>query len=223
MSKLGWLKKPFLAVDPEKEAREEKAKTNAAAENMGGAGEVQLLAAMMLIAVAKADGEIDETERAQVMQELKGHFGLCDKSVMRLYAAALKRMEEEKLPITADLLPELEKRGLTLDISHLRETSVFIAASKLVEKMEEHERRALVSMVHQIVYADGVLEPAEAAILNSMGAGLGLTTSDAATIRAAVKKLLAMRAEEQANDIVAEKALAHNDELNVDAPEPEPR
>lgn len=170
-------------------------------------GSVQLYTAVLLVNAAMADGVMEDTERAQIMDNLTEHFGMCESSALEVFTTAMELSRNEDLELTLDRMVDMEKNlseaGDThLKRSMLRDSTLYGAAQKLIDLIDDDERRVLAAMVHQIVYADGVLDAEEAKILNGMGSLLGVKGIAPNLIRQKMRQLIKLKEDENHDEII---------------------
>jgi uncharacterized tellurite resistance protein B-like protein len=111
----------------------------------GGADELRLGVAALLMEAAAVDGQLEAREREAVRRILQQHFALGDEAAGLLAAAAETRAE--------------------------RSTQLFGTTRLISERFSRERRVELVEMLWEVAYADGTLDPLEDAMLRRV-AGL---------------------------------------------------
>lgn len=111
----------------------------------GGADELELSVAALLIEAAEIDGHLDETERAAVGRILERRFALGEAAVAELVALAERRAEHS--------------------------TQLFGTMQFLNEQLSHPRRIEIIEMLWEVAYADGRLDPLEDAMVRRV-AGL---------------------------------------------------
>ncbi len=109
----------------------------------GGAEQIRLAAAALLVEAAWRDQDFDETERRHIVDLVSGRFGLTREEAETLVAAA-----EQEVHGATQILP-------------------FTRAIK--DRFSHVERIEMIEMLWQVVYADGVLHDHEAALMRQIG------------------------------------------------------
>ncbi|MEE8445838.1 MAG: TerB family tellurite resistance protein [Alphaproteobacteria bacterium] len=121
----------------------------AAGDGRHSTSELQLAAAALMVEAAQMDGEFDGTERARIGDLLRGRFELEAGDVDSLIEAA---------EIRADMASGLH--GFT---------------SEIRRHFDHAERIAMVEMLWDVVYADGILHDFEANMLRRVAGLLYVT------------------------------------------------
>jgi uncharacterized tellurite resistance protein B-like protein len=111
----------------------------------GGADELKLGVAALLMEAAGVDGRLDAPERTAVRRILQQHFALGDEAASLLAAAAEQRAQ--------------------------RSTQLFGMTRLINGRFSPARRIELIEMLWEVAYADGTLDPLEDALLRRV-AGL---------------------------------------------------
>jgi uncharacterized tellurite resistance protein B-like protein len=119
--------------------------TEGGGQATGGADELELSVAALLVEAAEIDGHLDETERAAVRRILERRFALGEAALAELVALAERKAE--------------------------RSTQLFGTAQFLNERLSHERRIEIVEMLWEVAYADGTLDPLEDAMVRRV-AGL---------------------------------------------------
>ena len=123
-----------------------------------------LAAAVLMVEAARLDGDFDESERRSIRSLVTNHFGLGDAEA-------------------DDLIAEAE--AVHDDSNHLVR---FTRAIK--ETCPPEERVAIVEMLWEVVYADGVLHDYEANLLRRVGGLIYVSDRDRGAARGRVMERL---------------------------------
>lgn len=119
--------------------------------------ELQVAAAALLVEAARMDDHFDEAERRTILRLLSARFGL-DADASRDLLAAAERAADE----TAQL---------------------YRFTHTVVERMGPAERVALIEMLWEVAYADGVLDPAEDALIRRVAGLIFVSDQDRGAAR----------------------------------------
>lgn len=112
-------------------------------------GELHVAAAAMLIDAAMSDGHVDEVERERIAVLIERHFGIPKSDVHSVMEEGERRAE--------------------------RAVDIFSFLRVLGEHFEEEERVALIEMLWETAYADGVIHDHEASLIRRVTGLLGIT------------------------------------------------
>lgn len=132
----------------------------------GGQVDKQLAAAALMVEAARMDSHFDDTERATIARLLQRRFGLSPTETQTLIDEAARAQDD------ANQL--------------LRFTRT------IKDNFDEDERVALIEMLWEVVYADGVLDDFEANLLRRVGGLLYVSDRDRGLARKRVLKRLGL-------------------------------
>ncbi len=137
-----------------------------AGETQGPAGpdRLEIATCALLLEVAHADEDFDESERALVREVASRRFGLA--------------------PAEADELVELADR------ERRRSTDLYGFARLIGGELERADRLAVLRLLWRVVYSDGRLEAHEDALMHKLARLLGLRHEELIAVKLQVKREL---------------------------------
>jgi uncharacterized tellurite resistance protein B-like protein len=132
----------------------------------GGADELRLGVAALLMEAAAVDGHLDAVERTAVRRILQQYFALGDEAAALLAAAGEQRAQ--------------------------RSTQLFGITRLISERFSRERRVALVEMLWEVVYADGTLDPLEDAMLRRVAGLVDVSDHERGEARLRVRRRLGL-------------------------------
>lgn len=135
-----------------------------AADGRHSHDELQLAAAALMVEAARLDGSIDETEHARMSAILRQRFELDDEEARLLIDTAVG---------TVDAIPEIY--GFTRTIR---------------DHFSHDERIAMLEMLWEVAYADGILHDYEASLLRQVAGLLYVTDQESGIARKRARERL---------------------------------
>lgn len=128
-------------------------------EGVAGLSHAQVMAVALMLEIAQADHELDDAERATVLDHLQSELGLTETAADEVFKHAQK---------------------LADDAVSLRDFT------QHVKQGEYHERVAIFKALWQTAYADGTLDPHEEAMLRKIADLLYISHADYIRLKIAV-------------------------------------
>lgn len=116
---------------------------------LSGAVDVDVAVAALLVEAARMDDRFDAAERAEITRLLKSRFDLSEKDATDLLEQAHDRVQHD--------------------------TQYFRFTHTITHSMSEEERAEVIEMLWRVVYADGVLDANEDALIRQISDLIGVS------------------------------------------------
>jgi len=126
--------------------------------------DLQTAVAVLLVTAARMDDHFDQSERNAIRDLLAERFSLSRDAVAQLLDVAASRSEKS--------------------------TQIFPYTRTLVERTDAEERIALVEMLWEVAYADGLLDPDEDALVRRVAGLIYVSDFDRGAARQRVRERL---------------------------------